>query len=204
MSLVSTAIEQAVMLSGATIVSVVAAVIVYPEHSAVILCLGLVTVIGFVVASTRFPDIARWIVRKRFPKSDSGKLIGLDALSVLKFSLSYVVPWVLSGAIFSVIYFSLFDVAVTVDRIAALVLANTIGITIGFFAFFAPGGIGIREAVTSGILATSFPLREALLAAVAYRALLVIVDGLNAVLIIFKEVQYSRLIAAKHEHQASS
>ena len=100
--------------------------------------------------------------------------------------------WVLSGLIFSIIYFSLFDASITRESVAALTLANTSGIVLGFFAFFVPGGIGVREAVTTFILAGFIPVREALLAAVCYRAWMILIDGLNALLILGREASMAK------------
>lgn len=50
-----------------------------------------------------------------------------------------------------------------------LVLANILGITIGFFALFAPGGIGVRETITSLTLTQVMPLETALLLSLVFR-----------------------------------
>ena len=97
--------------------------------------------------------------------------------------------WVISGATLCVIYFSVFDATVTVEGVAALILANTIGFIVGFLALFAPGGIGVREATTVAILAPFLPLREALIAAVALRAWIVIFDGINCGIMLIAEMR---------------
>ena len=89
-------------------------------------------------------------------------------------------------------YFSLFDASITRESVAALTLANTTGIVLGFFAFFVPGGIGVREAVATFILAGFMPVREALLAAVCYRAWMILIDGLNALLILGREASMAK------------
>ena len=106
--------------------------------------------------------------------------------------MAYAVLWALSGLIFCVIYFSLFDAPISGESIAALTLANTVGIMLGFFVFFVPGGIGVREAVVTGVLAGFVPVREALLAAVSYRAWMILIDGLNAVLILVREARLAK------------
>jgi len=114
------------------------------------------------------------------------------AKGVFRFTLAYSMLWVLSGLIFSIIYFSLFDASIIRENVAALTLANTTGIVLGFFAFFVPGGIGVREAIATFVLAGFVPVREALLAAVCYRAWMILIDGLNALLILGREVSMAK------------
>ena len=90
----------------------------------------------------------------------------------------------------------------TAERIAALVLANTAGIVVGFFAFFVPAGIGVREAVATIVLGAFTPLREALLAAIAYRAWIVLFDGINAVFVLIREARGTMIGRTADDGQA--
>jgi uncharacterized membrane protein YbhN (UPF0104 family) len=51
-----------------------------------------------------------------------------------------------------------------------------VGITLGFFAIFAPAGIGVREGVTSAILLNQMPLTDALLLSLLYRLWVVAIE----------------------------
>jgi hypothetical protein len=53
--------------------------------------------------------------------------------------------------------------------IAWMILANTIGITVGFFALFAPAGIGVRESVSSLVLSQVMPLEQAIFLSLLFR-----------------------------------
>lgn len=93
----------------------------------------------------------------------------------------YSMAWLTIGFLFSCIYFSLFPAKPTLLIIMQLVLANTMGMTLGFFAIFSPGGLGVREAVTSALLASLLPLGDALLLTLVFRLWLVISEVLSGV-----------------------
>lgn len=192
LSMMSSVIEQLLLMTGGLIVSVVAALIALPQYRVeIIIAGGLLSLVAIAVL-LNVPALTRWILRHRKAQEIPRKIPGYHVNSVFGFTLAYAALWVLSGTIFCIIYFSLFDAAVSVEIIAALTLANTLGIILGFFAFFAPGGIGIREAITTGVLAGFVPIREALLAAVCYRAWLILMDGLNAMLILVRETRLAK------------
>ncbi len=188
-SITSGVVEQILVLAGATIIAIGAGVVAFPEYVTLIAVVGMALLAGAVIATANVPSVTRWIMRRR---GQGDALDGIDDyhwIGVLRFSAAYAVLWLISGMIFAIIYFALFDVAVTLERIAALVLANTIGIVAGFFALFAPGGLGVREAVTTAVLTPFLPMHEALLAAIAFRAWLVLFDGVNAVFLIASETR---------------
>jgi len=197
LSVMSSVVEQLLVMTGALLVAVAAALVVLPDHRLAISAAGVVLLIVAVATSTKVPALTRWVLRRRHVQNIPDEIPGYHAKSVFAFALAYGVLWLLSGAIFSIIYFSLFDAAASGESVAALTFANTAGIVLGFFAFFVPGGLGVREAVATGILAEFMPVREALLAAVSYRAWMVLIDGLNAVLILVRETQ-----VAKQEHMS--
>lgn len=196
MSLMSSVVEQLLVLAGALIVAVCAGLIAIPEYRGAILLAGVLSLTGVIAVSMNVPLITKWLLRNRNAGPMPARIDGYHPIGILRFALAYSILWMLSGAIFAIIYFSLFDVAVTTERVAALVLGNTIGIAIGFFAFFIPGGIGVREAIATGVLATFIPVREALLAAVAYRAWMVLIDGVNAVMMLVREAGITQRLSA--------
>ncbi len=192
LSVMSSVVEQMLLMTGALLVAVVAALIALPQYRIAIIVIGALLLLGAVVASSRIPALTRWLLRRRNIQDMPEKIPEYDAKRVFRFSLAYGMLWVLSGLIFSIIYFSLFDASISRESVAALTLANTSGIVLGFFAFFVPGGIGVREAVTTFILAGFIPVREALLAAVCYRAWMILIDGLNALLIVGRETALAK------------
>ena len=186
-SIASGVIEQILVLAGATIVATGAGVLAFPEFAWLAATVGLALLAGIIIATLNVSALVRWILRKRGQELVADSLEDYHWLSLLRFSIGYAILWLISGIILAIIYFALFDASVTPERIAALILANTIGFVAGFFALFAPGGLGVREAVTTAVLTPFLPLPEALLAAVAFRAWLVIFDGANALLLIVTE-----------------
>ena len=187
LSVLTSVVEQILLVIGALLIATVTALIALPKYSIAIIVMGAVLLVAAIVACTRIPALTRWLLRRRNIQDIPETIPEYHATGIFRFTLAYGMLWVLSGLIFSIIYFSLFDASITRESVAALTLANTSGIVLEFFAFFVPGGIGVREAVATFILAGFIPVREALLAAVCYRAWMILIDGLNALLILGRE-----------------
>ena len=192
LSVMSSVVEQILLITGALLVAIVAALIALPKYWIAISVVGAGLLFAAILASSRVPTLTRWLLRRRKIQDVAGHIPEFHARGIFGYTLAYGMLWVLSGLIFSIIYFSLFDASITRESAAALTLANTAGIVLGFFAFFVPGGLGVREAVTTSILAGFIPVREALLAAVCYRAWMILIDGLNALLILGREASLAR------------
>jgi uncharacterized membrane protein YbhN (UPF0104 family) len=196
LSILSSVVEQMLVITGALLVAIIAALIAVPDYRFVIISTGAFLLVAAIVACSKVPAITRWLLRRRDIEDIPETISDFHIKGVIRFSLAYGILWVLSGLILSTIYFSLFDAPPSGQALAALTLANTAGIVLGFFAFFAPGGIGVREAVATFVLAGFVPVREALLAAVCYRAWMILVDGINALLILGREA-----VGTKPEHR---
>lgn len=192
LSVMSSVVEQMLLMTGALLIAVVAALIALPKYWIAIVVIGVLLLLAAIVASSRIPALTRWLLRRRNIQDLPEKIPEYHAKGVIRFALAYGMLWILSGLIFTIIYFSLFDAPITRESVAALTLANTTGIVLGFFAFFAPAGIGVREAVATFVLAGFIPVREALLAAVCYRAWMILIDGLNALLILGREAAMAK------------
>lgn len=192
LSVMSSVVEQVLLITGALLIAIVSALIALPEYWIAIVVIGVISLSAAMVAGSRIPALTRWLLRRRNIADMPEHFPEYHARGIVAYTLAYGVLWVLSGFIFSIIYFSLFDASIIRESVAALTLANTIGIVLGFFAFFVPGGLGVREAVTTFVLAGFIPVREALLAAVCYRAWMILIDGLNALLILGREASLAR------------
>ena len=192
LSVMCSVVEQMLLMTGALLIAIVAALIALPKYWIAIIVIGVFLLLAAIVASSRIPALTRWLLRRRNIQDIPEKIPEYHAKGVFRFTLAYGMLWALNGLIFSIIYFSLFDASITRESVAALTLANTTGIVLGFFAFFAPGGIGVREAITTFVLAEFVPVREALLAAVCYRAWMILIDGLNALLILGREASLAK------------
>lgn len=83
----------------------------------------------------------------------------------------YILAWLGHGLVLATIYLAISQEsgAATPDKIGLLVLANTVGMLAGFAAFFAPAGLGVREAALAAILATGMTLQDAIVLSVLMR-----------------------------------
>ena len=79
----------------------------------------------------------------------------------------YSASWIAAGWVFSCLYFWLYGFHL--QLVPVLISANAFGILAGFLAFFAPGGIGVREAGSVAILNYYIPVEQALVLVLLYR-----------------------------------
>lgn len=190
LTVIGSLIEQILVVAGGAIVIVVSSFLIFPGYHAVIGVLGILIVAGLVFVSYNIPVIVRWLARQAVP-AEIAEDVRFGPLRLLMFSLAYATLWLVSGVILSIIYYSAFDESVSIQGVAAIILANTIGFIAGFLAVFAPGGLGVREAVTVLVLAPFLPVRELIVAAVALRALIVLFDGINALIMLVGESRHA-------------
>lgn len=188
-AVISSLLEQMLLLGSAVLVATCAATLAIPQYRVFFLLAVVIALASVILLSFKGPLIASWIMSKRHGVTVAAPTARIHPVRLMKLVLGYALLWLVSGAIFSTIFFSLFDTVVTIERIAVLILGNTLGVLIGFFAFFVPGGIGVREAVATIVAASLLPVGELLIAAVVYRAWMVAIDGLNAIFILAREVQ---------------
>ena len=200
MSIASTVIEQLLVFFGGGFVMICVAFFVFPEWSFEIFALGAVLLSGLAFLSRYVPEISTWAQRRLGASDRSLPVVSMGLRRWVQFSFLHAAVWLVSGATLCVIFFFLFDVAVTAQRVAALVLANTIGFIVGFLAIFAPGGIGVREATTVAVLTPFFSVGEALLAAVVLRALIVLFDGINCGILIVGEFRQTTTLTEQERN----
>ncbi|MGK0296851.1 MAG: hypothetical protein ACI9XC_000450 [Gammaproteobacteria bacterium] len=93
----------------------------------------------------------------------------LGRSSYLKLFSLYLVEWIFVGLIFVSIYFALFNESRSADFIFLLMGSSAIAFVAGFFAIFAPGGIGVREGVIVSLISQYMPLTDSIVLAVAFR-----------------------------------
>lgn len=87
----------------------------------------------------------------------------------------YVIYWVLSGMALGLLVYP-YLAADPLPLLALITAALPAAVLTGFFALWAPGGIGVREGILVAILATRLPMETALFIALTYRVLCVISD----------------------------
>jgi len=85
----------------------------------------------------------------------------------------YLLDWLSLGCVELFIYLALFNQTLTADFTILLLSANAFGVIAGFFVFFIPGGIGVRESVTAGILSFIIPITDAALLVIVFRLWLI-------------------------------
>jgi glycosyltransferase 2 family protein len=178
-----TALEQACMLLSGLIVAAVGAAISLAEISgglavtlgAVLLGASpwlvnpLLRVIDFLIVRLRPLNAASEIQAPR-DSTRSSDVICLVALHILM--------WLLLAVVMCCIGIALGLMPFSWQVFAAVALASTAGIILGFAALFAPGGIGVREAVASGLLVSIMPLEHAIAVNLVFRVWTTLVDGL--------------------------
>ena len=104
----------------------------------------------------------------------------------------YVALCVLNGINFWLVLRALNPLPVP---LAAIVGINAIGWLLGFFAFLAPGGLGVREASIAGLLATLYPLPIAMGGAVVWRVLQIVSELLCLLLCLVPAVPSTTPVA---------
>lgn len=106
----------------------------------------------------------------------------------------YLGIWLLLGSILYGLMISFFPLPPSLTLYLAAVIAATAGYVAGFLAVFAPGGVGVREAVGSAVLATVMPVSDALLVSLVFRLWTVGVEGLAgvSVLLLSRRIRSTR------------
>ena len=118
--------------------------------------------------------------------------LAMPTATYLKLFLEFLLLWVLNGCVFASLYFAFFHNPYPASLPLTMILANTVGITAGFLALFAPGGIGVREAVASAILAHGMPLNDAVFLTLIYRLWVVAMEMLSGLAFIASAARLRR------------
>lgn len=194
-ALLATFHEQYFLLHGALVLSALLAAWVFRTEWAVLAALAALATLLLGAPLQRFAIRAFGFLARKLWRGGAfapAAPVGLD--DYLPIVAGYMGAWVANGLVFSGVYFTFFDAPIEPHLLGALILANTVGITVGFFALFAPGGIGVREAVTSGILGLVLPLRDAILLSLLFRLWLVATDLAlgSAVILLLRKQTVSR------------
>jgi hypothetical protein len=175
--IVATFFEQFLMLQASVVLSLL--LFAYLSHGP-LMWLALAAAVGVVVFGQPLQTLGTVIYVKLLSYWGKGGIAQKRLLMQRKdqtiLLLKFVILWLLNGLVLTGLYFSFFDGSYSFELVASLILANTVGITLGFFAIFAPAGIGVREGVTSAILLNQMPLTDALLLSLLYRLWVVAIE----------------------------
>lgn len=173
--------EQYLLLHASAIVSATLFFAISPSVIAFSLCLCAILTV-FVIGPLQkiVIEILDWLLTK-FRRQELQYVAPLKPRQLIALLAGYVVVWLVIGLMFSSVYYMLFPNRPIVTFVMRLVLANTIGVTLGFFAFFSPGGLGVREAVTSSFLVSQLSIEDALLVSVVFRLWIVVSELLSGI-----------------------
>jgi hypothetical protein len=112
--------------------------------------------------------------------------LGLTAGKAARIVWWYFLSWLMFG-----VAFWLFVMAVTGDRTLNpffLAGAYAVAYVLGFFAFFVPGGLGVREGLLSVLLKTVMPQGVSLLIAFLLRLLVTIIESVCVLIVVLPRV----------------
>ena len=189
-TLLATFHEQVIFLHAAVVLScVLLAVLVRTEWAWAIGLLGMVSIPVVMLSQDYMVRLFNFLAPKLSFKDQFESWRSIPKKSYLLLLLAYLGVWLLSGLIFSSIYFTFFGVDPDTELLVAMLLANTIGNTLGFLALFAPGGIGVREAVASGILAAFIPLNDAIMLSLLFRLWVTLSELLGALILLWPGIR---------------
>ncbi len=90
--------------------------------------------------------------------------------------LIYILAWVMIGSILLFLSIGFLSLEFNIVESAEIISQAAVGMLAGYFALFAPGGIGIRESVISFSLSDLMTVDEAIALVVIYRVWLTISD----------------------------
>ncbi len=122
------------------------------------------------------PIVYNKIIKIKFAPFLTNRILlkHIDIPSYLYLLILYLSLWCFAGFVFSSLYYFLYGFDFNI--LFLLVGACTVGILVGFLAFFSPGGIGVREATSVVFLSMSIPLEKALLLVIVYRVWTTLTD----------------------------
>lgn len=184
-ALVATCIEQTLVLHSAVVVSAILFASLHPSWATTTPALLSMMTLGLGSLLLKFAfRLYLYLIKPNANVIDAQEIRLVSTFTYLKFALGHCLGWIVNGVLFASIYHAFFDVSPTLQLLYNLILANTIGVTLGFLAIFAPGGIGVREAATSGILTLVMPFEDAVMLAVLFRLWLLLTDILVGVLVL--------------------
>ena len=189
-TLLATFHEQVIFLHAAIVLScILLAVLIKTEWALVIGSLGIVSIPVVMLSQDYLVRLFNFLAPKLWFKDQFESWRSIPRKSYLFLLLAYLGVWLLSGLAFASIYFTFFRSDLNAQLIFAMLLANAIGNTLGFLALFAPGGIGVREAVASGILAGFIPLNDAIMLSLLFRLWMTLSELLGALTLLWPGIR---------------
>ncbi|HXZ96755.1 MAG TPA: lysylphosphatidylglycerol synthase domain-containing protein [Burkholderiales bacterium] len=189
-TLLATFHEQIIFLHAAVLLScILVAVLVRTEWAWAVGALGILSIPAVMLSQDFMVRLFNFLAPKLWFKGQFESWRSIPRKSYLVLLLAFLGVWLLSGLAFAAIYFTFFRGDLDARLVSAMLLANAVGNTLGFLALFAPGGIGIREAVASGILAGFIPLNDAIMLSLLFRLWMTLSELLGALTLLWPGIR---------------
>jgi glycosyltransferase 2 family protein len=180
----ATYLEQLLLLHSGLIIAVLLLLLLFfPAPWVIALC---------IVAVISIPIAAHWLGKSMQVLDHWAHKLGkveptphdlnIPAGRYLSLLAGYGSLWLVSGLIFAALFLITINEQLTAELLIVLMISNVVGIAAGFVALFAPGGIGVREGVTIGLLLPYLPVDQAMLAAIVARLWQFVTDVLGGLL----------------------
>lgn len=176
----ATYIEQVYLVgSGVVVASLVLAVITANRWMWLVALLILAMMTAAIVYQKYLEKLLRLADRLRGAAEDyRSNEFSLSGRKQLYMLVMYMLVWVLLSMVLYGLYMALFQAELSLTMAAVMTLACVAGMLAGFIAIFAPGGVGVREAVSGSILAAYMPIGDAVLVVLLFRIWLATLDVL--------------------------
>lgn len=136
--------------------------------------------LGFTLIGRMMPALHNAGTR-RMNGGEYGKVLAAAALT-----------WILNGFVLYSLVNALYSGLLSIASLPLVISINTFAILAGFIAIFAPAGLGVREGVLAAGLSQVISADTAVIAALAYRIWLTVLDALFVLLLMLFGVRHAR------------
>lgn len=146
--------------------------------------------LGFIIIIFFHPKVFVWCINFILQKSEKQKIeFKIDISGILELVVIYSILWILSGIGFNFLINSIFPIGF--EKILLISGIFSISWVVGFIAFFAPMGLGVREGILSALLSFFIPSSIAIIIAVSARIWLIIPELIYGGIPLIKRVVLS-------------
>lgn len=138
-------------------------------------------ILSIPLAIKYYDSIIRWLtVRLKFLLKKLSKEIDTGAITINRRLLGltfliYAMHWISTSLVLCLLFYPLIAAELFLNS-TLIVAAIPLAMLSGFLAFWAPGGIGVREGVIVAILTLQLPLTVAATIAISYRLICILID----------------------------
>jgi glycosyltransferase 2 family protein len=174
---VATYLEQVLLVHAGLVLTGILTAVVFQTPAA--WSIGLLSILSVIIVARYHNLLLTRLLGKlsKFGYFKSVADVPVTSFPYTRYLAAYGVIWLLAGFVFAGLFAAFLQREVlSFELLLALVLASTAGIIAGFLALFAPGGIGVREAVSIAALTPFMTLSDAVAITILSRIWLVATD----------------------------